>query len=376
MTPPVILVNAIPLVQVATGICRYVRQVYAALERRHGQEARFLYFDGSTASPAMPEPAAWSARAGLLRRLPTPAALAARLAVHARRELAFARVLRRHRVDVYHETAFFPFHVPAGLPTVFTVHDLSLQRHPQWHPRERVLYARLFFRSRLPDVTHFLSVSAFTARELTAWADIAPARITVTPLAHDRTLFYEPDTAAVAAVRARYALPERFFLFLGSGDPRKNAALIPRAVAAAGLDVPVVGVGWRGWDDPSGGIRSLGFVPDADLAGLYATALALVYPSRYEGFGLPVLEAMACGCPVVTTRAASLPEAGGTAALYMDSPDDAAGLGDLLRRLAEDDDLRHRCRREGLAHAARFSWDRTAAATWEVLTRAASRTAP
>lgn len=371
---PVVLVNAIPLVQVATGICRYVRQVYAALERRHGHEARFLYFDGRTAAPVMPAPAPWSGRVELVRRLPTPLALAARLALHTRRELAFARVLRRHHVDVYHETAFFPFRVPRGLPTVFTVHDLSLQRHPQWHPLERVLYGRMFFRHRLPSVTRFLGVSEFTARELTAWAGVAPERITVTPLAHDPVLFHVPDAARVAAVQAQYRLPERFFLFLGSGDPRKNVAIIPRAMADAGLETPVVAVGWRGWDDPAshGRVRSLGFVPDADLAALYAAALALVYPSRYEGFGLPVLEAMACGCPVVTTRTASLPEAGGDAALYLDSPDDATSLGSLLRRLAGDDALRARCRTKGLAQAARFSWDRTADATWEALAGAVS----
>ncbi|GAB7079207.1 hypothetical protein JCM14635_08800 [Megalodesulfovibrio paquesii] len=367
----------------ATGICRYVRQVYGALARGHGHEARFLFFDGCTASPAMPDPAAaddWGKKAALARALPAPMALAARLALHARRERAFSRVLREHPVDVYHETAFFPFRVPPGFPTLFTVHDLSLQRHPEWHPRERVWYSQLFFRRRLRLATHVLTISEFTARELQTWADLPAGRITVTPLAHDPALFHVPNPELVARVRARYQLPPRFFLFLGSGDPRKNAAIIPQALARlrdrTGQDMPLVSVGWSGWlagTQQAGTvqIQSLGFVPDEDLAGLYAAATALIFPSRYEGFGLPVLEAMACGCPVVTTTAASLPEAGGEAALYMTHPDDADGLAGLLGRLADPgpagDALRARCSTLGLAHAAGFSWERVAETTWQAL---------
>lgn len=380
---PTILVNAIPLVHIATGIGRYVRELYGALERLHGHEATFLYFDGRVASPTMPQPTAdlggWSKNLAFLWKLPPHLALCIRLAFHARREWAFARVLREHAVAVYHETAFFPFHTPSTLATVFTVHDLSLQRHPQWHPRERVLYAQCFFRRRLRKVNHFLTVSEFSKRELMDWAGVSPDRISPTPLAHDSSLFHVPSAEHIAAIRQTYSLPERFFLFLGSGDPRKNAAIIPQALRAAELDIPLISVGWSGWGDAADDSqpRSLGYVPDKDLAALYGAALALIYPSRYEGFGLPVLEAMACGCPVVTTREASLPEAGGEAALYMEHPDDVAGLGELLRALATDSALAKRACRQGLAHTARFSWDATATATWEVLcaaTRNASNT--
>ncbi len=373
---PVILVNAIPMVRVSTGIGRYIRALYTQMERLYGHEADFLYFDGRHAAPTMPKatPAktvGWAKWVDLLWKLPWPLALLVRLTMHARRELAFRRCARH--ADLYHETAFFPFARPAGLPTVFTIHDLSLLRFPEHHPTERVKFFNRFFLRRLKLADRFLAVSEFTRREMWARLRIPESDVTVTPLAHDAAVFRPQDPEAVAETLKTLGLPERYFLFVGSGDPRKNAGVIPKALAKSGLDIPLVSVGWSGWGDAhtatteGATIIPLGYVDDATLAQLYAGCLAMIYPSLYEGFGLPVIEALACGAPVVAARRASLPEAGGPVALYLETPEDPAELAIYLKRLAEAPAQRATLAAEGVKWAHHYDWTKTARATYAVM---------
>jgi len=154
--------------------------------------------------------------------------------------------------------------------------------------------------------------------------------------------------------------------------------IIPKALKKAGLDEPIVAAGWSGW---SGGAVSkrvvpLGYVSDEDLARAYSGALGMIFPSTYEGFGLPLLEAMACGCPVVTTKAASLPEVAGNAALYIEDPRDSDALGRLLRRLSSNDPLVEELRRRGKMQAKTFSWQKTAEATVQAFSMVLNRCPP
>jgi alpha-1,3-rhamnosyl/mannosyltransferase len=372
-----VLVNAIPLANPRTGIGRYISCLYKAMGELAGPDLEIKYFDGSEASSDMPHPPArlgrWSVLSRLFWGLPPRLALAVRLAAHARRERAFT--VAAQGFDLYHETAFFPFPTPPDVRTVFTVHDLSLDRYPQWHPAERVLFHRRCFAPSLAGVDRFLTVSRFTRDELTALYPMAPDRATVTPLAVDPTLFRPWPRAAVEAGRLRCGLPERYLLFVGGGDPRKNAGTVLAAMDTLPTDIRLAVVGWEGWDRTAAGrarTMALGYVPDEELAALYAGALALVYPSLYEGFGLPILEAMACGCPVVCSRLASLPEVGGEAALYLEDPTDPAELAGVLNRLVESPLLRADLSVRGLAQASRFSWESTAAATLRIFTEVMS----
>jgi len=363
-----LLVNAVPMVNVNTGIGRYLKCLYAEMERAYGDRLEIGYFDGVRVSSMMPGGPAnlnrWTRGIDLFWRMPVYPALIVRLGFHFVRETLFRRWSRYF--ELYHEAGFFPFSVSPRLKTVFTLCDLSLIRFPQYHPRERVLFSRLFFQRRCRPVDHFLTISQFAASEIQKILNIDEEKITVTHLAHDNKVFYRRSPEEVRGFLQDHSLPEKYFLFVGTGDPRKNMDVVPEALEKAGLEVPLVAAGWSGW---SGGAMSkavipLGYVSDDNLARAYSGAIGMIFPSTYEGFGLPVLEAMACGCPVVTTRETSLPEVAGDGAIFMKGPRDVDDLAGILKDLADDPDVRQRLIDKGLARARGFSWEETAQRTF------------
>ena len=308
----------------------------------------------------------WVRNVDLFWRLPVYPALMVKLAFHAIRETLFRRCSRHY--ELYHEAGFFPFAVPPNLKTVFTIHDLSLICFPEHHPRERVLYTRLFFRRRCKTVDHFLAVSEFTAKEMQSYLGIDPKKTTITLEGYDNKIFSPRRDREIGPLFRRHSLPKKYFLFVGGGDPRKNLNVVPEALEKAGLKIPLVVVGWSGWSDEKSwkNVIPVGYVSDDDLVGLYSGATALIFPSSHEGFGLPIVEAMACGCPVVTSREASLPEVAGEAALYLNDIGNTAELGNLLNKLAASSAIRTELSRKGMLQAEKFSWEKTARATFQV----------
>lgn len=285
--------------------------------------------------------------------------------------------------DVFHATNHL---APPGrrAAVTATIHDLTSIRFPHWHAPYQRLVARYLPRS-VKRCGLLIADSQSTANDLTNVLGVAPEKIRVVPLAA-APHFYEPVSPERAiAVRERYGLTGRYFLFVGTMEPRKNLGSLLLAYQHLPADVqrayPLVLAGSRGWEDekffttidalPS--VHYIGRVPDADLPALMAESLAFVYPSYYEGFGLPVLEAMAAGAPVIASNASSLPEVAGTAALLV-APDDVLGLAEAMVRLAEDDALRDRLRARGRAQAESFSWQRTAEQTLAVYRELAERT--
>ncbi len=278
---------------------------------------------------------------------------------------------------IYHSSyVAMPYRL--GLPTVLTVYDLIPLRYPAHSTARARLLIRWTTRLALRAARHVIAISDFTRRDFMAEFGLASERITAIPLAADPVFKPQPPEAIVA-VRRKYNLPERFALYLGSNKPHKNLVRLVAAWDDCGLRIGDCGLVIAGaWDPRYPGARNLanlqppaanfqlpiwlGPVPEADLPALYSAASAFVFPSLYEGFGLPVLEALACGAPVICSNTSSLPEVAGDATLLVD-PANAMALADALWRVLSDDQLRDDLRRRGLAQAARFSWGKTAAAT-------------
>jgi glycosyltransferase involved in cell wall biosynthesis len=340
-----------------TGTERYSRELIRALIHINTEHNLHLYFRDTPPDDLFPT----SPRVHQ-HVIPFP-----RLWTHVR----FAWEIRRARPDVI----FVPAHT---LPFVFTgravatVHDLGFRYFPEAHPARDRLYLNL--------------TTAYSARR--AACVLADSQATADDLAHifgvDRAKMHvvypgvDPlSIGDIAAARTKYRLPERYFLFLGTLQPRKNVAVIVQAYqrwrAANPHDraelVLAGGKGWLyddRWAEGLPGVHLPGYVDDTDKGALYAGALALVFPSLYEGFGFPVLEAMHCGTPVITSSTSSLPELAGDAALLAD-PLDVDAIVQYMTRLSSDDALRQWLRERGYAQVKQFTWGHAAEQTMQAL---------
>jgi len=261
---------------------------------------------------------------------------------------------------------------------IVTVHDIAPLDCPEgYSPAFRRWYAYLW-RHLLPRVRGLISVSEFTKRRLIEEFGLPADSIHVTPLGVDHARFFAQSEDKVEALRRKFALPERFALFVGAISARKNMVRLLDAWRQYGrADVHLVIAGGSGISHVHAGTslpdlppntRLLGKISDEDLPTLLTAARVFAYPSLYEGFGLPPLEAMACGTPCVVANVSALPEVAGAAALQVD-PFDVSAIARALDRLLTDDALHDQLRAKGLRRAAGFTWDKTAATTYEVLAR-------
>lgn len=312
-------------------------------------------------------------------RYPGPARLAAGLSV-VRWPLYTGEVGLRAPVDVFFSTDHRVPHA-STIPVCATVHDAIPLSHPEWaNPRLRRT-KNLLLRRAMRGADHVIAISHAMLPDLVEHYGIARAHITVIPHGVDAEWFERHSAAELEAIRARHALGARYFLFVGTLQPRKNVerillayASLPRQIRDEYQLVVVGKVGWSAGDlvadlrkqAGAGRVRWLARVPDADLRPLYQAASAFVFPSLYEGFGLPVLEAFASGVPVVTSNVTALPEVSGGAALEVD-PLRVEAIADAMRQVAEDSALAAALRARGIARAREFSWERSAARTAAVL---------
>jgi glycosyltransferase involved in cell wall biosynthesis len=278
------------------------------------------------------------------------------------------------KVDVLHSMAFVsPLIAP--WPTVVTVYDLSFVFYPDAFPPGRRAYLTLFTRLSCRRARRIIAISESTRRDLVKQWNLPAGKIEVAypgvgegycPLPSDQ----------VAAFRAQRGLPEKYILHVGTLEPRKNLVRLIHAYNQMQTDAALVLVGGRGWHfegilteierlGVTEKVIVAGYVPADELPLWYNGASLLAYPSLYEGFGLPVVEAMACGTPVVTSDLSSLPEAAGgeAAAALLVSPYDTQALTEALNRTLTDHALREEMQAKGLRQSANFSWGRTAAAT-------------
>ena len=295
--------------------------------------------------------------------------------------------LRRLGAAVYHSPYYLmPYRLPC--PSAVTLHDLIPLHYPGDYSAAAILVFRLALRLALRTARRVIAVSQASAADLQQRLKIHPERLAIIPEAPD-PMFQPQPPEELARVRTRYELPAEYVLYLGSNKPHKN---LPRLVNAFGQIAPVAGqpvlVIAGHWDARhpqarqsaavaagNARVRFIGPVPPADLPGLYGGALVFAFPSLYEGFGLPPIEAMACGTPVICSNASSLPEVVGQAALLFD-PLDVAAIAATLERALAGSDLRTDLRRRGLEQARRFTWANTARQTLAVYQSIAGSSAP
>jgi glycosyltransferase involved in cell wall biosynthesis len=307
-------VDVSPLIQTRAGTARHVRGLLGALRGRAALELELLSFGGPGRLSSVVRDVGWYP-VGLRRRT--------------------------GRLDVLHCTTF---RGPPGtrVPLVVTVHDLALVRWPEAFPRWHRLYGKAGLLRVLRGADAVVAVSEFTKDEVIAFAGVPSDRVRVIPNGVD-PIFGPGDNVSQGD----------YLLAVGTLEPRKNLARVVEAARSVGVELRVVGArGWGGVDVPGW----VGQVPDAALAALYGRARCVLYPSLYEGFGLPVLEAMACGTPVVTSRGTAMEEIAGGAAVLVD-PTSAASIA---AGIAEADERREELVPLGLARASEFTWERSA----------------
>lgn len=282
------------------------------------------------------------------------------------------RAARRDRIDLFH-TAYYP--VPRlSSPTVLTVHDLRLATMPETYSRARYLFLKSVMPGSLQRSARIVAVSDDTKNDLVRLFDVPPEKITVSPNPVPARFTRITERSLLDSVRRRYGLPPEFILSVGKMEPRKNIDRLIEAFASVGRRFGV-GLVVAGKRDPAfaeyydrvmrrgaeQGVVFTGYVEDPDLPALYSMARIFAYPSLHEGFGIPVLEAMACGTPVLTSDRSALPEVAGDAAILVD-PTSVESIADGLERILGDEPLRERLVERGRERARRFD-ARSAAGT-------------
>jgi glycosyltransferase involved in cell wall biosynthesis len=295
------------------------------------------------------------------------------------------RLVGKHRLDVLHIPSYRRLTHTDACATVATIHDLAPFHVTAKYDPLRMFYARVIVRRLAQRQQAIIAISRNTARDIFRFFNVSRDRVRVihNGLDHDRFALPVEKDAEVRA-RDRWNLRQPFFLYVSRLEhPGKNHVRLIAAFnqfkqsSASPWQLVLAGKDWNGAGAIHAAIRSspfasdircLGFVADADLPSLYHAARAFVYPSLYEGFGMPPVEAMACGLPVLSSDRGALAEVIGDAALIVD-PEDIGDLARKLRALALDGDLRQRLRERGLRQARHFDWNETAAATLDVYER-------
>ncbi len=275
-----------------------------------------------------------------------------------------------------------------NIPTIVTFNDLIPLIYPQYfNPLERIIF-RIAHLLASRTAALVISISESTKADLIQYLRINPEKIIVIPLGVDYH-FHPRSQEEIIHVRQRYALPEKYLLYLGMNKPHKNLGRLLKAFMQVirnpqAAEVKLVIAGY--WDDRYDGVKKMveeldlknhvlfvGSVEETNLPGLYSGATLFIFPSLYEGFGLPVLEAMACGTPVVCSNTSSLPEVVGNAAIQA-NPKDVHELATAIQSVLKDEELRHWMTEQGLRRATHFTWKKTAEETFVVYQQAMKRT--
>jgi glycosyltransferase involved in cell wall biosynthesis len=383
------------------GISRYIRSLLTELARRTAEQDEQDGPAGRLAQPGRHDYTVFVNGQAVLERLKQELPESQRVTYVAAawperspiarvtwEQLSLPALLRERHIDVFHSPAnVLPEMLPRGCAGVVTLHDLAFLRFPHVLSRAKRIYHRTFTTRSLKRAALIIASSESTRRDAVELVGIPAERIQTVHLCIDPRFSSVITDEEITSFRRRSGLEGGYFLYLGTLEPRKNIPALLEAYARLRAKhqrlEKLALVGGKGWlyDEIFERVRALGlasdvlfpgFVSDAEQLLWYHGASAFVYPSLYEGFGLPVSEALACGIPVVTTNVSSLPEAGAGLALTV-APGDIDGLAEAMLQALTDTPLRRRCRSEAHAIAAQFSAKRMVEQTIDVYERAAHR---
>ena len=358
--------NATALLSPMTGIGQYAHQLAQGLQQNVDIDLDLFYASGWRKEiRSEPLPNIVSLKSMVRRFVPRSYDISRVL-----QQKFFTAGTRQALNDIYHEPNFLAFRFEG--PSVITVHDLSWIRHPDMHPLERVRAMDKYFQPGLERASLILTDSEFVKRELMDVFSIKPERIKPVLLGVE-ALFRPQSSPETMAVLNQHQLAHgNYLLAVGTLEPRKNLQVALRAFMQLPANFrktfPLVLVGMKGWHTSelekeiaplvrAGQVRQLGYLPREDLATIIAGARTLIYPSVYEGFGLPPLEAMACGVPVIVSNVSSLPEVVGDTGLLID-PHDVDGLASAIKTLFDSPGLRQKLSHKALQRSATFTWSR------------------
>jgi glycosyltransferase involved in cell wall biosynthesis len=377
--------NAAPLLSPRTGIGQYCLHLMSEIEKVQGVKSHYFYAG------------AWSDE--LLRQAPSGVSRAKKMKLAVGKLIPnlayevqqrwrgqhFRAGLEQHGSALYHEPNFLAF--KTTLPTVVTVHDLSILRYPETHPKDRVAFMSKRIGKSILRADCVITDSEYVRQEVLAEFNL-PAEKVVSVLLAASDNFMPVAGNELAVTLAQFSLiAGQYILAVGTLEPRKNLTTAIRAYTqlpeAIRNEIPFVVAGMKGWRTEGldrevaalidkGQIRLLGFVADEALPALYSGARVFVYPSLYEGFGLPPLEAMACGAPVIVSNRSSLPEVVGDAGLQVDALD-VDGLAEAMLSVIENDELRTSLGKRGIERASTFSWQHCAEQTLGVYRQVVAR---
>ena len=385
-----VLINGLSTLKAKTGVGHHIADLFAALGATE-PSSQFTLYPGkmirhlaerraTRTNESRPRSAAGTA--GWAKRLKGSVVATAKFGIRSH----FAAYSRCFPFDLYHEPNFVP--LPTRLPTVITVHDMSVLKYPDWHPADRVRYHQKHFLKGLSRAAHVIVVSEAVRQEMIADLNCPAERVSTV---HNGigSQFVPLTPERIASARRDLGLPEKFFLCVGTIEPRKNLGAVLRAFIDLPASVreacPLLLAGPWGWRADAdrelfegagraAGARHLGYVSAGQLPLLYGAARVLLYPSHYEGFGLPPVEMLACGGAVLASTASALREVMGPIGKLID-PSDITAWRDAMRRVALHDEYRNELAAGGIAHTRQFNWNRAARETIAVYRKVLHRPA-
>jgi glycosyltransferase involved in cell wall biosynthesis len=373
-----ILIDAVSLLSPLTGIGKYTYEISKRLLEIKSNKDE-IFFNYGHHSKELYSLDAFSSREIRTKRLQSSIKKIPFLKKFSRHFFIFITKFSSHKYDIY----FQPNHIPnPNIKTkkvVCTVHDFSFLLHPQWHQKETIEYFKRYFIKYTKNADIIITGSHFTKQEILQYTHFKEDKIVVIHHGVDHAVYRRYSKEALKEISEKFDLPNNFLLFVGSIEPRKNLETLIEAYSMFDEEqqksLPLILVGFKGWKNShimemlkkhKRFIRYLGYVSEEELSKIYNLATIFIYPSLYEGFGLPSLEALACGTPCIVSNVASLPEVCGNAVLYID-PLSSQDIKNKILLLAHNKDLREELSQRSIIQASSFSWDKSASEHAKIL---------